>query len=649
MKYLKEADTNMEQSEIASQVQMSRNVVMLIATDRMSLHNIQALIIVAFHDIGSGNISRAWPIIGSLTRIVEYLQLTVEADETLHYSLLTPLVLLDKPLDWTESENRRRIFWNVFLLDRYCSITTGWNTSFTSDDVRRRLPCDGGLWQHREEAVVTPFFGIWNKSAATIGNSIAYMPVHYSSPDHPVDHRSPNGISDFGPVDRSKLGAFAYHIEATESLSQVTTFFLQQKVDFRNRQEAGSWLTRFKELDLRLVHWKMFLPQKWKDSNISRDKAFINMDPNLTLAHITHNTSMILLHQHIAYPPLEWAELIRLPSSCSAGTCESAAIETASISEKYLKYTDIGVVSSQFALCAFVAARVLLVHWQYYQTALHPEFFGLLASIENMSARWRGIYPEVDMAGQYVLYLQTLHRQCTDSPDFRMDANLSKLLPPMVLQSSPGSPVPSPSLAEGLAPKYRFQRQNNSVQSQAQPDSAQRTQNPQSQTQPQSSYYANQTFYTSSDMHAMSPGSAALKAQSTSLPFQDQLQFQSQLQSQPHATDNFSPSPQYPAVSAYFSTAPRASASNLSLLHNTTALNERMRHSDNSNSIIAIPNGISLVAADDNKSIDEHEIDSLTEMSKFLQGQQFLEMDRVITLEETDFTVEMDLEAWGGS
>jgi hypothetical protein len=104
----------------------------------------------------------------------------------------------------------------------------------------------------------------------------------------------------------------------------------------------------------------MFLPQKWKDSNISRDKAFINMDPNLTLAHITHNTSMILLHQHIAYPPLEWAELIRLPSSCSAGTCESAAIETASISEKYLKYTDIGVVSSQFALCAFVAARVLL-------------------------------------------------------------------------------------------------------------------------------------------------------------------------------------------------------------------------------------------------------------------------------------------------
>ena len=104
----------------------------------------------------------------------------------------------------------------------------------------------------------------------------------------------------------------------------------------------------------------MFLPQKWKDSNISRDTALINMDPNLTLAHITHNTSMILLHQHIAYPPLDWSDRIKLPSSCSAETCQSAAIETASIGQKYLKHTEIGILSSQFALCTFVAARILL-------------------------------------------------------------------------------------------------------------------------------------------------------------------------------------------------------------------------------------------------------------------------------------------------
>jgi hypothetical protein len=103
----------------------------------------------------------------------------------------------------------------------------------------------------------------------------------------------------------------------------------------------------------------MFLPQKWKDSNISRNAAFIKMDPNLTLAHITHNTSMILLHQHIAYPPVDWNEIVKLPSSCSAETCQLAAVETASIAEKYLRHTE-GIVNSQFAFCAFVAARVFL-------------------------------------------------------------------------------------------------------------------------------------------------------------------------------------------------------------------------------------------------------------------------------------------------
>lgn len=107
----------------------------------------------------------------------------------------------------------------------------------------------------------------------------------------------------------------------------------------------------------------MFLPQRWKDSNISEDESKISMDPNLTLAHITHNTSMILLHQHLAYPPAEWGDIMKLPSSCSAETCQLAAVETSSIAEKYLKYTD-GVLTSQFAFCAFVAARIFLGKWK---------------------------------------------------------------------------------------------------------------------------------------------------------------------------------------------------------------------------------------------------------------------------------------------
>ena len=104
--------------------------------------------------------------------------------------------------------------------------------------------------------MTTPYFGIWDRSAAKIGNSIAFLPAHYPSPEQTAD--APPETPAAAPagnaaVDMTTVGAFAYCVEATESLSRVTTYFLQQGIDFRDRQQVGNWLTRFKELDLRLV------------------------------------------------------------------------------------------------------------------------------------------------------------------------------------------------------------------------------------------------------------------------------------------------------------------------------------------------------------------------------------------------------------
>jgi hypothetical protein len=139
-----------------------------------------------------------------------------------------------------------------------CSLDSRWNTSLTSDDVHRRLPVDGFLWR-KQEAVLAPFFGIWDKSAGRIGNSITFLPTHYPSLAQATneDRQSPTMIADFGQNTSteavSTIGAFAYCIEATESMSRVTTYFLQQKVNLLDQKQIVWWLTRFKELDLRLV------------------------------------------------------------------------------------------------------------------------------------------------------------------------------------------------------------------------------------------------------------------------------------------------------------------------------------------------------------------------------------------------------------
>ncbi|KAJ5610554.1 hypothetical protein N7510_007273, partial [Penicillium lagena] len=423
--------------DVESICERSRKIVVLTAMDDLYVENLQALIIICFEDIGSGRLSRAWPIVGSLTRTVEYLQLSVESENYDKDPVLQPRPSLPQAKDWVEEEERRRVFWTIFNLDRFCSVTTGWNTSLTSNDVHRRLPADGGLW-HNEEAVTTPFFGIWDRSAGRIGRLIAFLPTDYNSTEPSNNGFSSTQGNNYIPttsdekVDMSTVGAFAYRVEATESLSRVTTFFLQQKINYRDRQEMGSWLMRFKELDLRLVRknnsWKMFLPQKWKEANISRQPAVVTMDPNLTLAHITHNTSMILLHQRIAYPPLEWLEVVKLPILSSAETCETAASETANITQEFLDNSPPqSIVDNQFAFCVFVSARVLLVHWRYYKTQKLPsDYHTLMKFLDIMSTRWSSQNRESttsrkNSAAKYFSQLNDIYDKCQSDTTFKLD------------------------------------------------------------------------------------------------------------------------------------------------------------------------------------------------------------------------------------
>lgn len=105
----------------------------------------------------------------------------------------------------------------------------------TSNDVRRRLPCEGAIWE-AGTPVNTPYFGIGENTAPSHQGITPTSERHSASEDE-VD----------------SIGGFAFCIEATESLNLVTKFFLQHGINFSNSQSIQIWLMRFKELDLRLV------------------------------------------------------------------------------------------------------------------------------------------------------------------------------------------------------------------------------------------------------------------------------------------------------------------------------------------------------------------------------------------------------------
>lgn len=114
------------------------------------------------------------------------------------------------------------------------------------------------------------------------------------------------------------------------------------------------------------------------------------MDPNLTLAHITHNTAVVLLYQAMAYPSPVWQSTsMKLPSASSAETCIAAAVEVSKIADHYLRNSPF-LANHQMAFCLFVCGRMLLANAAYFQTSLSPSFDSIVLSLGEMAARWDG-------------------------------------------------------------------------------------------------------------------------------------------------------------------------------------------------------------------------------------------------------------------
>lgn len=100
-------------------LQRSRDFVVLKGMENLSVENVQSLIIIVFVHICDGSADKAWPIVGALTRAVVYLGLHAELESGQQAeACVQSCRSLSSARVWTEAEERRRVFWNVFLLDR---------------------------------------------------------------------------------------------------------------------------------------------------------------------------------------------------------------------------------------------------------------------------------------------------------------------------------------------------------------------------------------------------------------------------------------------------------------------------------------------------------------------------------------------------
>lgn len=126
--------------------QISKEKVLLYGFENSSVKSLQAMVILALDVVGCSNGPPGWNLLALITRSAVQMGLAVESyspSVAPQYASIYTLraIVLPEPKDWIEDESRRRLFWMIYVLDRYATVATAFEFALDENEIDRRLPC----------------------------------------------------------------------------------------------------------------------------------------------------------------------------------------------------------------------------------------------------------------------------------------------------------------------------------------------------------------------------------------------------------------------------------------------------------------------------------------------------------------------------
>lgn len=362
---------------------VSKQRVLLYGLDNSSVKSLQALVILALDLCGSSNGPPGWNIMALITRSVVQLGLAVESNSlsvSPNYASIYTLraMVLPEPKDFIEEESRRRLFWMIYLLDRYATIATAFDFGLADKDIDRTLPCRDDLWI-KNQKIDTRWFNTQDQSPD--------QPNHeMNRPEH--------------------LGAFSYYIEILGILSKIH-HFLRLPVDIGALNDVEQWQLRYKELDNMLASWKFGLPGEYGNmAKLFQPGCNKTLNAGWVMLHATYHTAVIRLHSSAAYPTTR--SPIFTPSYSASQRCHGAVENIAALGEFVVQNGMLTKLGPPFAFTLWVAARLLLVHGSTVEHKLAPQIAFLVDTLREMGRYW-------PVAARYCKLLQRVLDEHSDS------------------------------------------------------------------------------------------------------------------------------------------------------------------------------------------------------------------------------------------
>lgn len=313
---------------------LSKQRVQLFALNNSSVRSLQALAILALDVTGDGNGPPGWNLISLASRSVVQLGLAVEATSTLTASMFPSIstlraAVLPEAKTWIEDEERRRLFWAVYLVDRYATVATAFDFALDEKEIARRLPCRDDLFSANKPVETRPFK--------------TFERTHYSTTTVNVH------------------GHFSYFVDILGILSSIHQF-LKRPVDIGSHSDVEQWQGTYRSLDGELNAWHFNLPDDF--ANITRlvkmNAPVKNAHCGWITVHAAYCLTVIRLNSSAAYP----SQISPLfSSSYSAMQRCLSAVENLRQLAHFVQISGLlDRVGPPFAFCVWVCARVTLVH-----------------------------------------------------------------------------------------------------------------------------------------------------------------------------------------------------------------------------------------------------------------------------------------------
>ncbi|KAK7215575.1 hypothetical protein V2G26_003578 [Clonostachys chloroleuca] len=338
--------------------QVSKQRVLLYGMENSSVQSLQALVILALDLCGDSNGPPGWNIMALITRGVVQLGLAVESTSfsvSPNYTSIYTLraMVLPETKDFIEEESRRRLFWMIYLLDRYATIATAFEFALNDKEIDRTLPCRDDLWI-KNQKVETKWFKTRDYHEETSEYDI-------SKPEN--------------------IGAFGFHCEILNILGRIHDF-LKQPVDISALSDVEQWQMRYKELDNLLTSYKFSLPNEYGNMAKLFQPGSKNLNCGWVMLHATYHTAVIRLHSSAAYPTTR--SPIFTPSYSASQRCHGAVENIAALGE------------------------LLLVHGSTVERKLSPQISFFVEALREMGRYW-------PVAARYCELLQRVLDEHRDS------------------------------------------------------------------------------------------------------------------------------------------------------------------------------------------------------------------------------------------